>query len=127
MTLPRKRHLIPALRNPSSGIVTSPAPVETVFITKSTTAAFFRDRPKPARHKTSHSTTRLAEIGNALRIRRSSISAGHTISARIGVVVKAGGMANRNFSTWLPGGRVNGSGSKTAVYRPKSKYDVLLG
>src|ERR1700730_849273 len=40
--------------NPRADIRTIPAPVETAFITTSTTAAFFQDKPKPPKHRAAH-------------------------------------------------------------------------
>jgi len=72
--------------NPRAGIRTIPAPVETAFITTSTTAAFFQDKPKPPKHRAAHSTMSPAVIGMTLRMRCSNTRAGHTTSAYSGTV-----------------------------------------
>ena len=67
--------------SPSSGIRGIPATVDTEFITMSTTAARFHERPNPPSHNTNHSVRRPAVIGITLISRCSKMSAGQTMSA----------------------------------------------
>ena len=70
--------------NPRAGIRTTPTAEEAAFITTSTTAAFFHDRPKPPNQRAIHSTMRPAVMGMTLKIRCSKTRAGHTMSAYSG-------------------------------------------